>query len=64
MKDGYRYTIKSDSWDIGEPLTILTVRDGCGGHIEFPVWNASCYATAVAKCADIIKAIEGANLCE
>jgi len=61
FKDGYRYTITSSSWDIGEPLTILTVEDDCGARIEFPIWAEDCYATAVAKCADIIRAIERAN---
>ena len=60
-KQGYRYTITGSSWDIGEPLTILTVEDEGGAKIEFPVWAEDCYATAVAKCADIIRAIEGAN---
>lgn len=61
FKEGYRYTITSSSWEIGDPLTILTVEDECGAKIEFPVWAEDRYATAVAKCADIIRAIEGTN---
>lgn len=58
FKDGYKYTMTSSSWDIGEPLTILTVEDEVGAKIEFPIYAEDCYATAVAKCADIIRAIE------
>lgn len=61
FKDGYKYTITSSSWDIGEPLTILTVEHDCGDKIEFPIFAEDCYAKAVAKCANIIKAIEEAN---
>ena len=61
FKDGYKYTITSSSWEIGEPLTTLTVDDDCGAKIEFPIYDADCYATAVARCANIIKAIEEMN---